>query len=136
MKQSIIFGIVGLILGAVISGSVVANQLGNNTANSNVSPTAAVPNSMDGMSHGEMSMGDMSMGDMMMELDGKTGDDFDKVFLQSMIMHHQGAIDMANAAKERAGHEELKQMADDIISAQDAEIKQMQQWQKDWGYTQ
>ena len=54
---------------------------------------------------------------MMEEVMGKTGDDFDRIFLQSMIVRHQGAIDMANTAKERAKHQELKDMADDIINA-------------------
>lgn len=77
---------------------------------------------------------DASMDDMMDSLNGKTGDDFDKVFISEMIVHHQGAIDMANAAKTNAKHDEIKRMADDIISAQTKEINQMQAWQTEWDY--
>jgi uncharacterized protein (DUF305 family) len=89
------------------------------------------------MSNGMM-MGDNGMGmgnamdDMMEGLLGKTGDDFDKAFLSEMIVHHQGAVSMAQAALQNAKHQEIKQMAQNIISAQTSEIQQMQQWQKSW----
>lgn len=57
---------------------------------------------------------------------------FDLLFIDSMIMHHQGAIDMAKAAQQKAEHPELKKMADDIITAQAAEIQQMQAWRTAW----
>jgi uncharacterized protein (DUF305 family) len=78
----------------------------------------------------------MSMGgaidDMTAGLEGKKGDDFDKAFLGGMIVHHQGAVQMAEAALADAKHEEIKQMAHAIITAQTSEISQMKQWQKDW----
>ncbi len=73
-----------------------------------------------------------AMGDMMSGLDGKTGDDFDKIFLAEMIVHHNGAVDMAEAALQHAKHTEIKTMAEAIISAQTSEIQQMQNWQKNW----
>lgn len=89
---------------------------------------------------GMMNMGDdmmdMSMDDMASMLEGKTGDAFDKAFIEGMIPHHQGAIDMARAALQSAKHDEIKRMARDIISAQQSEIDMMKQWQKDWGYNQ
>jgi uncharacterized membrane protein (UPF0136 family) len=84
-----------------------------------------------GMNDDAMSM---SMDDMAAMLEGKTGDAFDKAFIEGMIPHHQGAIDMAEAAQKSAKHEEIKRMADAIISAQQQEIDQMNQWMKDWGY--
>jgi Domain of unknown function (DUF305) len=86
----------------------------------------------------KMDMGDdamsMSMNDMSAILKGKTGDAFDKAFVEGMIPHHQGAIDMAREALKNAKHDEIKRMARDIISAQQREIDQMNQWLKDWGY--
>lgn len=76
----------------------------------------------------------MSMADMNTELENKTGDDFDKAFIEMMIEHHQGAVDMAILAKTHAKHDEIKTLSQDIISAQTNEISQMQQWQMDWGY--
>ncbi len=92
-----------------------------------------------GMNHSMMDGDDamsMSMDDMSAMLEGKTGDAFDRAFIEGMIPHHQGAIDMALAARESARHEEIKRMAEDIITAQQREIDTMKQWQKDWGYTQ
>lgn len=74
----------------------------------------------------------MTMDDMTNSLKGKTGNDFDLAFITSMIEHHQGAIDMANLAKQYAGHNEIKNMAEDIISAQSFEINQMKQWEAEW----
>jgi len=76
----------------------------------------------------------MSMDDMMDELEGKTGDDFDRAFIEMMIPHHEGAIEMAQAARQSAGHQEIKDMAEDIISAQQSEIDMMKGWQREWGY--
>lgn len=73
-----------------------------------------------------------AMGDMMTGLQGKTGDDFDKAFLAEMIVHHQGAVTMAQAALQNAKHQEIRQMAESIISAQTTEINQMKQWQAAW----
>ena len=74
---------------------------------------------------------DQSMTNM---LKGKTGDEFDKAFIAMMIPHHQGAVDMAGKAKISAKHEEIKTMANEIISSQNKEIKMMRDWQKAWGY--
>lgn len=57
---------------------------------------------------------------------------YDALFIDSMIMHHQGAIEMANQALEEATKPEIKAMAEAIIKAQEAEIAQMQEWRKNW----
>jgi uncharacterized protein (DUF305 family) len=80
------------------------------------------------------SMMTMSMNDMASGLKGKTGDDFDRAFLSGMIVHHEGAVAMAELAEKNAKHEEVKQLSRDIISAQNSEIATMRQWQTDWGY--
>jgi uncharacterized protein (DUF305 family) len=46
----------------------------------------------------------------------------DRIFLESMIPHHQGAIDMSRLALKQGGKPELKQMAQDTIWAQGMEI--------------
>lgn len=80
------------------------------------------------------SMMSMSMNDMATQLQGKTGDDFDEAFLSGMIVHHQGAVAMAELAEKNAKHEEIKRLSRDIISAQNEEIDTMRQWQIEWGY--
>ena len=62
------------------------------------------------------------------------GEDYDRMFLANMIAHHQGAVDMANLALTSAKHQEIKDMANNIISAQTKEIGDMQSWQSSWGY--
>lgn len=86
----------------------------------------------DAMGHGD-AMG-MSMDDMTEALEGKTGDSFDAAFIEGMIPHHQGAIEMARMALRSAKHEEIKSMANAIIAAQQGEIDQMKAWRKAWGY--
>lgn len=83
----------------------------------------------------DTSMSSMSMDDMTAELQGKTGDAFDKAFLAAMIAHHQGAVEMAQQATQNAKHQEVKDLSSDIITAQQKEIAAMRQWQTDWGYT-
>lgn len=73
----------------------------------------------------------MSMADMGKMLEGKTGDALDTAFLQGMIPHHQGAIDMAKYL-ENSQRPELQELGKNIISAQQAEIEQMQRWLQEW----
>ena len=73
-----------------------------------------------------------AMNSMMRALDGKTGDEFDKAFLSGMIAHHQGAVAMAELALKDAKHQEIKDLAQKIITTQTAEITQMQGWEKTW----
>lgn len=78
-----------------------------------------------------MSMSDM-MASMNGNLKGKKGDEFDRSFLSEMIMHHEGAVEMANLALANSDRKEIKEMADDITNAQNKEIAKMKKWQKDW----
>lgn len=66
------------------------------------------------------------------ELKGKTGNEFDKAFLTEMTVHHQGAVEMARAALLRANHQEIKDLAQGIIAAQNKEIAEMQGWNSTW----
>lgn len=59
-------------------------------------------------------------------------DQLDPSFMTWMIVHHQGAIEMARLAEERAAHQEVKDLAAGIIASQSAEIETMQGWLADW----
>ncbi len=74
------------------------------------------------------------MMDMGASLDGLKGDDFDKVFLEQMIIHHQQAVDMSKYADTNAERQEIKDLASAVIEAQEKEIAQMKQWQAAWGF--
>jgi uncharacterized protein (DUF305 family) len=56
----------------------------------------------------------------------------ERAFLVDMVGHHSMAVDMAEMAKEKATHQELKDMADDIIRTQTAEMTRMRAWLKRW----
>ena len=87
------------------------------------------------MPNGQMMGGSMmqnSMDEMMASLQGKTGDAFDQAFLSEMIVHHQGAVEMAQMALQSAKHQEIKDLAQGIITAQNKEIGEMKSWQKQW----
>lgn len=58
--------------------------------------------------------------------------DFDLEFVRGMIPHHEGAVAMAREALTKAEHAEIKQLANEIIKAQEAEIKLMQNWKTAW----
>lgn len=63
------------------------------------------------------------------------GSPTDIAFAQSMIPHHQQAIEMADLALDPAAgaSEQVKQLAEQIKGAQDPEIQQMTQWLQAWG---
>jgi uncharacterized protein (DUF305 family) len=52
-----------------------------------------------------------------------TAEDINQAFAGMMLGHHTGAIRMAELAKEKAGHDEVKTLAADIIAAQQREIE-------------
>ena len=81
--------------------------------------------------------GNEMSGDMMMmgeELKDLKGLEFDKKFLELMIEHHQQAVDMSKYADVNASRQEIRDLAKGVIAAQEEEITQMKQWQKDWGF--
>lgn len=75
-----------------------------------------------------------SMSSMTESLRDKTGGEYDKEFIAQMIVHHEGAVEMARLSRDRANHEEIKKLSDTIIAAQESEISMMKQWQAQWGY--
>ena len=74
----------------------------------------------------------MMMGDGMKKFEAATGIEFDLMFLNMMIPHHEGAVTMAKEALTKAEHAEIKTLANGIIKAQEAEIKMMQDWKAKW----
>ena len=72
------------------------------------------------------------MAEMNRALAGKTGDEFDEVFIREMIVHHEGAVEMAKAALTAEARPEIVDLANEIIAAQEAEIALMKEWQASW----
>jgi len=71
--------------------------------------------------------------DLAKELDElKKAEPFDLAFIDAMIPHHQGAIDMATAAGEKATQPETKALASIIVRDESRGIDQMKQWRDAW----
>ncbi|WP_330237636.1 DUF305 domain-containing protein [Streptomyces sp. NBC_00525] len=83
--------------------------------------------SMDHSGHDMGDMGGMMTGEDMAELKKAKGRAFDTAFLDMMIEHHEGAVEMAKAERSGGAHARAKKMADRIITSQSAEIDRMNQ---------
>ncbi len=76
--------------------------------------------------HAKAYLADMSMHDAMMA--GVHHDDADIAFAQGMIPHHQGAIEMAKIQLKYGQDDQIRNLAQGIIDAQDPEIVLMKEW--------
>lgn len=119
----VIIGLLILILGLSI-GYFAGTSMATNTA----------PVMTHQMPDGSTMSGDMqsAMDGMTMALQGKTGDELDKAFIDGMIVHHEGAVAMARTLLAGTRRPELAKLGNDIIAAQTGEIEMMQQWRRDW----
>ena len=72
------------------------------------------------------------MDKMMSEIINKTGDEFDKAFLNEMIIHHEGAVEMSNLALATSKKSEILILASDIVAGQTREIAKMKEWLEKW----
>jgi uncharacterized protein (DUF305 family) len=117
------------ITGGVLTACSTAPQ--NQSQAENTSKTDAGGKQQDigqntGMNHGSGMNHSMAM-DL-----GPADADYDLRFIDGMTPHHQGAVAMAKEAQQKSQRPEIKQLADNIIKAQNKEIEQMKQWRKGW----
>jgi uncharacterized protein (DUF305 family) len=73
---------------------------------------------------GHMDMGGMLTDEEIAELSSAKGESFDRLFLEGMIAHHEGAIDMISMIK-NSTNSEVKKLYADILTSQSAEIETM-----------
>ncbi|NEQ27465.1 MAG: DUF305 domain-containing protein, partial [Microcoleus sp. SIO2G3] len=99
--------------------------------------SSEVQSPQSGMDHSAMNHGSdapesgMDHGAMSMDL-GPKNETFDLRFVDGMIPHHEGAVAMAQDAIEKSNRPEIKQLAQEIIDAQEREISQLKQWRQSW----
>ncbi len=120
----LVIGLLALILGLVIgyfAGTSAYRPFGMMGGNCSQTRDAG---DFSGM-HGAMS-------GMMTGLSGKTGDAMDKAFLDGMIIHHEGAVEMAQALLQSTKRPELIKLGNDIVAAQTGEIRMMKEWRTAW----
>lgn len=127
----IIIALITLVVGLGIGYQFGRNKTFMQEVSRNTPGTHMMPNGHMMGNGGSMSMMDM-MTSVNAELRGKSGDAFDQSFLTQMIVHHQGAVEMAELALIHGKHQEIKSLARAIISAQNKEIVEMKAWQKNW----
>lgn len=85
------------------------------------------------MDHGGGMMQQMTaMNHRMVDHLGVADSLYDERFIEMMIPHHEGAIEMAQDALTKAQHPEIRKMAQDIIASQQSEIDQMKRWRQEW----
>ncbi|WP_418606822.1 DUF305 domain-containing protein [Georgenia sp. SUBG003] len=80
-----------------------------------------------GMDHGGMDMEGMSQEEAMAELEGLSGPNFDRRFLELMTAHHEGAVTMAEDQLADGENPQALELAQKIIDDQQAEIAEMEQ---------
>lgn len=78
---------------------------------------------MDGMDHGGGMMSEEDMAD----LEAATGDEASRLFLEQMIVHHEGAIEMAQEQVDNGQNPDAIEMAQTIIDSQTEEIATMEE---------
>jgi uncharacterized protein (DUF305 family) len=65
---------------------------------------------------------------MMGDLTSLTGQELEKAYIQGMIVHHQGAIEMAHQVSVLTPRPEVQHMADAIVTVQSKEVEVLQGW--------
>lgn len=76
--------------------------------------------------HDMSSMEGMMTAEQMDTMAAKTGPDFDRMWLEMMIAHHEGAISQSRTVKANGSNADVLALADTIINAQQDEITEMQ----------
>ncbi|MES2985716.1 MAG: DUF305 domain-containing protein [Patescibacteria group bacterium] len=138
-KNTILVGVVALLIGIIGTNMYYADAVSDARLTQGMS---GARNGMHMMSDGTM-MGNGMMGasmnmDSMMEgmlanMKGKSGKELEKAFLVDMVPHHQGAVNMAKLLlQDKSVRPELVKFANEIITAQEREIEQMNEWLKNY----
>ncbi len=120
-------GIVSACSNAAQSGSTAS---GNQNQAQNT-PATQTSGKQDTTHGGSMHHGSGMDHNMSMDL-GPADAEFDLRFVDAMIPHHQGAVEMAQEVLAKSQRPEMKKLAQDIIAAQKREINQMKQWRQAW----
>ncbi|MFJ7154030.1 DUF305 domain-containing protein [Streptomyces sp. NPDC101118] len=84
-----------------------------------------VPQEGAAMEHAGHGMAGMMTPGEMANLEKSSGAAFDKAFLELMVKHHEGAVEMARTEKAQGRHPEAKKLAEAVITTQSAEIARM-----------
>ncbi|MFF3342583.1 DUF305 domain-containing protein [Streptomyces flavidovirens] len=84
-----------------------------------------VPEERESGEHAGHSMSGMMTPEEMDRLERSSGRAFDTAFLELMVKHHEGAVEMARTEQSDGAYRPAKDMAGDIVTSQSAEITRM-----------
>ncbi len=123
----------GLILASllVMGSASFAHAMESTEHNDAAAPMSMQPEAADSSSSEQSVYADAmnKMHESMMSVP-VTGD-VDEDFINGMIPHHQGAIDMAKVALEKSNDPFVRKLAGDIVEAQEKEIAAMTAWKQE-----
>lgn len=140
MKTGVFFGLIVIVALVAFGAACTQTATNGNTAmNHNSMMMNSNSMSMNGMNHNGMMNGNQAMNhnSMMNHSEMKSSPNaasapYDLQFIDTMTMHHQGAIEMAKMAIAKTQNQELKAFAQKIISDQNREISEMKSWREKW----
>lgn len=124
MKGSTLILIVAV--AAALASCAAPNRSENTASHSNHNVAKDPPVDHSKMDHGSMDHSTMKSSPNAADAD------YDLQFLDTMIAHHQAAIDMAKLVDGRSEHAELKKLAANIVAMQQKEITAMKTWREKW----
>ncbi|WP_013334509.1 DUF305 domain-containing protein [Gloeothece verrucosa] len=128
-KRSFLNIAIGLTLITSSAVVVACSSNINQTEQNTTKPSLAAQNS--GMSE-QRGMSDMDISEHSSMNLGPADSNYDLRFIDAMKLHHQGAVTMAKEALSKSKRPEIKNLASEIIKAQNQEINEMKQWKKAW----
>lgn len=139
--------VLGGAFAAALAGASATASFAQADTGKNEAPSGEHGQMMDGMDHGQMggmdqgrnasATGEVSTATeayraasaaMHAAMDIELTGDADVDFARGMIAHHKGAIDMATVLLEHGDDPELRQLAEAIIAAQEAEVAFLEAW--------
>lgn len=103
MKKEIVYLLIGVVLGGIVVYLIFQNGIMNQGSTRNINMSSVNKSNV-----------------------------LDAHFIEQMVPHHEDAITMAKIALTKSEHQEIKTLAENIITSQSKEIEQMKQWYKDW----
>ncbi|GLY19689.1 lipoprotein [Kineosporia sp. NBRC 101677] len=88
-------------------------------------PSSEDSESMDGMDHEAAGHSGMMMSEQMDELEAADGAEFERLWVDMMVEHHEGAVAMSEAQVRDGSSAEAKQLAQTIADTQTEEIAEL-----------
>lgn len=123
-----------LALAAAGLGSCQAGSNANSMNHNSMMKNSNSSMNMNGMDHNSMPMNSNTSMDhsAMKSSPNAASQPYDLQFIDTMTVHHKGAVDMAKMVEGKTQNPDIKKFASQIIADQEKEIAQMKDWREKW----